>query len=47
MKTDRLCQRMEKEKRFPDLTEKQRNQILVDVEAKATKSPTNWVVKVV
>ena len=39
-------QRVEKEKRFPNLTEGQRNQLLVDVEAKATKSSTNWVVKV-
>ena len=39
-------QRVEKEKRFPDLTEGQRNQLLVDVEAKSTKSSTNWVVKV-
>ena len=39
-------QRREKEKRFPDLTEEQRDQLLVDIEAKATKSSTNWVVKV-
>ena len=40
------AQRGEKEKRFPDLIEEQRDQLLVDVEAKATKSSTNWVVKV-
>ena len=40
------AQRGEKEKRFPDLTEEQRDQLLVDVEAKATKRSTNWVVKV-
>ena len=40
------AQRGEKEKRFPDLTEEQREHFLVDVEAKATKSSTNWVVKV-
>ena len=40
------AQRGEKEKRFPDLTEEQRDQLSVDVEARATKSSTNWVVKV-
>ena len=37
--------RNEKEKRFSDLTEEQRDQLLVDGEAKATKRSTNWVVK--
>ena len=39
-------QRGEKKKRFRDFNEGQRDQLLVDVEAKATKCSTNWVVKV-
>ena len=34
----------EKKKRFADLTETDRNQLLVETQAKATKSATNWAV---
>ena len=43
---EKRSQSEEKENRFAVLTDEQRNQLLVDVEAKATKSSTNWVVKV-
>ena len=35
-------QRVEKEKRFSDLTEEQKIQLFVDAEAKATKSSNQW-----
>lgn len=33
-----------KKKRFAELTEAERNQLLVETQAKATKSTTNWAV---
>ena len=39
-------QRVEKEKRFSDLTEEQKIKLFVDVESKATKSSNQRVVKV-
>lgn len=35
---------VEKEKRFAELTEEERNRLLVETQAKATKSTTNWAV---
>ena len=33
-------------KRFADVTETEKNQLLLEVQAKATKSATNWAVNV-
>lgn len=44
--SDENTQRIEKRKRFPDFSDQHRNQTLVDVKARGTKSSTNAVVKV-